>query len=164
MTDPPTRSEVRLAAIIVALCALILTSALAYGVVRRVNQGDEIVRTAASEADQVERLNAQLDAQAKAATAERATLIAEIHALQLQQHAVVVYLRRHGVTIPRTVFSTPRTDEGLTRPKVPKAQPSPRPHHPRNPGTPAPTGSTPSPNPLAWLCAALLEIPACPRL
>lgn len=161
MTDPPTRSEVRLSFIILALCALILSGSFAYGVVHKVNQGDAIVRTAASEADQIERLNAQADAATKAATSERAALTAQIRSLELQQRAVVVYLRKHGVKVPQTVFSTAPRTGGSTRPKVPPAH-KPHRHH-RSPGTPVPTGSTPSPNPLAWLCA-LLGMTSCPKL
>lgn len=160
MTDPPTRSEVRLAAIIVALCALILTSALAYGIVHKVNQGDEIVRTAASEANQVDRLSQQLDDQAQTISG----LKSEIHLLLTRQDAQNRYLHKHKIVIPPAVFETQPRQGAVTRPKVPPAHRPPR-HHHRPPASPGTTGGTPSPRPslLAFLCA-LLGMKSCPTL
>lgn len=157
MTDPPTQREVRLSAIAAALCAVLIASALSYGIVHKVNQGDAIVRTAASEADQVERLNQQLDAQSKVATSERAALMAQNTALQREVNALVRYLRRHGITVPASVVNPPRSGTAASnRPKDISGPPSSGSHQ-GSPGQHPVTGST-----ITDLCTAVPML--CPML
>jgi hypothetical protein len=154
MIKPPTRQEVRFAAYVLALCAVLIVGSLSFGIVYKANAS---ARTAAAEADQIGRLNAQLDAQSKTANAERAALKAQNTILQLEvragaltQRATLRYLRNHGIKVPVNVVMPQGTGTGLSnRPKV--RRPS-RPHqHPQVPVSPGPHPGTTSV--LTELCA-----------
>jgi len=123
--------------------------ALAYGILHRVNQSDDIVHIAASSADQVERLNAQIDQQGRDAKVQRALLERQNRALKKQlasqswrqykqTRLLVRILRQNGITVPAEAFA-PSPGSSTTRPKAPR---------PTNRATPTPTGPTPSPRPL----------------
>ena len=160
----PTRQEVRVAFITAVALVLLGAGLLGWVVVHKVNESNSIVRTAATEADQISRLNEQLDAQSKSATAERAVLRAQNMTLQLEvragalnQRAVLRYLRNHGIKVPVNVVTLTGTGPS-NRPKVPTGRQS---SHQRAPGTPAPRPGTAStitdlcgliPMPLPFLC------------
>lgn len=160
----PTRQEVRLAFITAVVLVLLGAGLLGWVVVHKVNESNAIVRTAAAEADQISRLNEQLDAQSKSATAERAVLRAQNMTLQLEvragalnQRAVLRYLRNHGIKVPVNVVTLTGTGPS-NRPKVPTGRQSP---HQRAPGPPGPHPGTgniitdicaPVPIPIPMLC------------
>lgn len=124
----PSPREVRATFTVAAVCVLALVATICWGIVHKVNQSDQIVRVATSQADQVERLNHQLDAQDKAAVQQRADLNDQIEILQRQNHAlqgqltgIAKYLRAHGIDIPRTAYRTSGggSSGSSTRPKRP---------------------------------------------
>jgi Flp pilus assembly protein TadB len=148
-TPEPSPRELRWSFIAVLACALMLTATLCWGIVHRVNQSDDIVHIAASNADTVERLNDQIDIlntrlaeQAQAAEQQRTTLQRQNRALTHQLDALVKFLRAHGLSVPDTVA---RAGPETTSPKGhgPRG-PKPRPKPPATPGpTATPTPTTP---------------------
>jgi hypothetical protein len=158
----PTRSEVRFSFWVVGIAALMVTAALCYSFVQRVQQADDLVHIAERNADQVERLNRQIDEQAAESTAQRQALLDQ-NAQLLQQNresarvlrGLMRYLRSIGIEVPETLLSpSPKTapktttpgTSGSSRPKGtprPKAAgtpaPSPRPGSPGATATPTPT-------------------------
>jgi hypothetical protein len=165
-TPDPSPRELRWTFVAVLSCALMLTATLCWGIVHRVNQSDEIVHIAASNADTVERLNDQIDVlntrlgqQAKAAERQRNTLQRQNRALTAQLAALVKFLRAHGLSVPDAVARTgPRAD----RPKGPGPRgPKPRQSHPASPdptATPTPT----APGALDPVCGLLAAPLICP--
>lgn len=142
----PTAGEVRWTFKVVGLCALILTLALAYGIVHKVNSSDAalqgVVRVASASADQVKRLNAQLDAQQRI-DAQRAKQAARERAQQLHVSKVLVkILRKKGIPIPAGLFA-PTSGTSSHRPKA---------HRPTSPGTPTPTAPRPTTSPTPTVC------------
>jgi hypothetical protein len=158
----PTPREIRWGFVLVAACALVLALTVCWVIVHKVNQSDQIVRVAASSADQVERLNAQLDAQAKATEAQRADLQRQNRLTRSQLRALLRYLRAHGIEVPQTAL-TVRDDGGGSSPKGSGPRgPKPRPSKP--PASPAPTATptpTASPDPVTELACRLLPL-LCP--
>lgn len=173
----PTRAEVRLTAWFCAIGFIILATTGAWAIVHKVNQSDQIVRVATSAADQVERLNAQLDTQAKADAIQRAADAAQRAELQRQNQltraqlqALLRYLRAHGIQVPQTALTPPPDHGTVTRPKGTGPRgPAPKPHQPAPLPTPlsgsptptAPPSPTPSPDLVGSLCD-LLRLSPCP--
>lgn len=163
----PTAREVRWSFYLVALCALALTTTICWGVVHKVNQSDTIVRIAAASADQVERLNTQLDAQARDAESQRAQLQRQNKATRAELRALLRYLREHGIEVPRAVTTPPTARSEANRPKVsgstaPAPQPQPS-SSPPPPASPAPTAApSPTPTPVLDALCDLLHASPCP--
>jgi len=103
---------VRLSFWVAGLSALLVTGALCFSFVQRVQQADDLIHIAERSADQVERLNHRLDD----ADNDRAELMQQnrqlARALRRQNH----YLRQHGIEIPPTVIKPSRLE--VTRPKA----------------------------------------------
>lgn len=157
--------QVRLILITLAICALMLTGTISYGILHKINQGDQVVRTAAAEADQIERLGAQLDAQGRDAAAAQAALKnqlratrAELRRTQRQNRLIFIYLHKLGVTVPPALLAPERSGSA----PLPKA-PAARPPHRKRRANPVPTGNTASADLLGWLCQ-LLHLSTCPHL
>lgn len=155
----PTSGEVRWTFRAVGVVAIIFALALGYGIVHKVNQSDDIVRIAAAEANQVDRLTSQLEAQnqmaaqrAKSATRDRAEQTAQIRRLQRLVAILAKSLKANGIAVPSGVFSTPKGGS-TTRPKVP--------HRPRstNPATPTPTAPSPTADPTCLIVPQLCGLP-----
>ena len=164
----PTAYEVRLSFYVAAVAVLAIIATVCWGIVHKINQSDVIVSIAAANADQVERLNTQLDAQTKAAEGQREELKRQNRLTREQLRALLRYLRAHGIEVPQTALTPPPRDEGsVTRPKAagpsqgPKPTPSPSPPHPASPAPTAGPTPTPSPGPIGPLCD-LLALPRCP--
>lgn len=161
----PTVREVRWSFIVVFACAVTLTGTITWGVVQKIDESDRIVAIAAANADQVQRLNTQLDAQAEAAKAQRLQLQRANHEIKAQLRALLRYLRAHRIAVPQTALTpipgaTPQAT--VTRPKAPTPRgPRPSPSHAAEPAPTPPPSPTTSPGPVGSLCD-LLTAPACP--
>lgn len=136
----PTVREVRGAFLVGAVAVLMLAGALSWGIVHKVNDSDDIVRIAASAADQVQRLSEQVDelqASAESSTAaaknDRAALRRQLAAQRAQNRAILRYLRQQGIAVPPTLLA-PRTGSGSS--STPKAQPSSGTHPSQAPASP----------------------------
>jgi len=166
----PSAGEVRWVFKVVGYCAIIFAVAFAYVIVVKVNQGNDIVRIAASEADQVQRLNSQIDEQnqlsaqrSKQASRERDQAYAQITRLQRQvaasnrtTAALLRFLRANGIDVPSTIIA-PSHRQRSTRPKAS--------HRPTSRATPTPIAPTPSPDSqfcqvLPQLCGLPLSVPS----
>lgn len=163
----PSVREVRWSFAIVALCGVALTATICWGVVHKINQSDDIVRIAASSADQVERLSAQLDAQAKTAAEQRAELErqkqltrAQYQLTRAQLRAVLAYLRSHGIAVPPEVLPPPPSHAGPS-PKGPAASSGTPLKPPASPAPATPPSPTASPAPRPSVLCALLPL-ICP--
>lgn len=166
----PSPREVRFSFLVAGICVFVLTSAVVWGIVHKVSQSDGILRIAVANADQVQRLNEQLDAQGTASTRERAALKRQIGAVREElrrqraaQRALMEYLRNQGISVPQSALTPP--SRGGSSPD-PKAQTPPGASSPSGPASPAPTPrptATPSPSPgvLDPACV-LLTLPTCP--
>lgn len=115
----PSAREVRWTFYVAAAAALLLTATLCWGIVHRVNQSDDIVHIAASNADTVERLNdqidvlnAQLDAQGKAAERRQARLQQQNRDLKRQLDVLLAFLRDHGLQVPSVAAPKSSGDSG----------------------------------------------------
>lgn len=148
----PSVREVRWAFIVVFVCAVALTATICWAVVHKVSQSDGIVRVAATNAAQVDRLSDQIDAQAAESARQRRLLKAQNRQVHAELTALLRYLRAHGIEVPQTALTPPVTRSEPTRPKAGKAQPSRRPS-PSGPASPAPTATpTPSTGPVPDPC------------
>jgi hypothetical protein len=124
------------------LTVMLLMIALCFSFVKRVEQADSLIRIAAQNAEQVQRLNDQIDIQAASSNRQRAQLREQNRQLRIQLDAVLKALREHGIQIPKLVVTRP---SGSGVGSGPKGVPAPRPPEPKpRPGSPAPTG-TPTP-------------------
>lgn len=136
----PSSREVRWAFYVVAACGLLLTVTLCWGIVHRVNQSDDIVHIAASNADTVQRLNDQIDQlnvqlakQDRAADRQRTVLRRQNRALHHQLDVLVDFLRAHGLPVPQVVTSASRGSGGGG--SEPSKRPTAEPTGPGNSGT-----------------------------
>lgn len=149
---------------------MMLAVTLCWGFIRRVQQGDDLVRIAdrsaqvaerqADEIADLRRTNATRSAQA---SRERDIQLAQIKRLQRQVTTLLKFLRENGLSVPSEA-TAPSTGSGENRPKA---------HHrrPTSPGTPTPTAPgpgnpSPSPNMACQLVPALcpfLSLPTLPR-
>ena len=166
----PTVPEIRAFVVACVVAVVMISSTLCWAIVHKVNQSDQIVQIAASSADQVERLNRQLDAQQVAAADQRAAARRDSRLTHQQLRAVLRFVKSLGIDIPPALLAQPKPTAGSS--STPKASahsgapssPSPRPT--ATPGaTPRPTTSPSGPDTggLDPVCA-LLNLPTCPLL
>jgi hypothetical protein len=164
----PTPRELRWSFYVAALAAIALTTVLIWAIVQRVNQSDDIVHVAASNADQVQRLSNQVDALTEQLVEQAAANQRQVNGLRAQNKAqrrqltaLVDYLRSHGLGIPKVAAAE---SGGAGRPKgsaTSSGTSSPKPRKPPAPATPAPT-STPRPTQaeaVTELLCSLLPLP-----
>lgn len=158
----PTSREVRWSFYVAAVCVLMFSATVCWAVVHKVNQSDGIVRVAASNAAQVDRLSEQIDAQAAESAQQRRQLKAQNRQVHAELTALLRYLRAHGIEVPKTALTPPASPSRSTRPKDTTARPSPTPS-PRSPrpASPAPT-ATPTPTTPGEALCGLLDVPVCP--
>jgi outer membrane biosynthesis protein TonB len=159
----PSVREVRWSFAIVAACGIALAATICWGIVHKINQSDAIVRIAASSADQVERLNSQIDslradysAAQEASTrleAQNERLIRVNRQQRAQLKALLTYLREHGLSVPqpRTAYEpeppAPKATaahSGTPPTTTSPASPAPTPHQSPSP-SPSPRPSSPRP-------------------
>jgi hypothetical protein len=144
----PSAREVRWSFIVVFACAAVFAVTICWAIVHKVNQSDEIVHVAASQAAQVDRLTDQFDAQAAESARQRRQLKAQNRQVHAELTALLRYLRAHGIEVPQTALTAPAPRES-GHPKA-RTSSTPRPHQ-SGPASPAPTAtptpSTPSPGP-----------------
>jgi hypothetical protein len=166
----PSKSEVRWAFYVVAICAFALTGVIVWGVVHKINQSDGVLHVAVANADQVQRQGEQLDAQGrqldalKAQAAVDARKAARVAAsLRRQNRRLLEFLQDNGISVPPAIVGP--SGGGSSPPKGRGPQGPQLVHPPLLPVplvTPAPTPSpTPSPS-LADQVCALLNIALCP--
>ena len=143
----PTVREVRGSFALAAICALLLTGTLCWGIAHKVSQTDNVLHVAVSAADQVERLSAQLDEQAQANAAQLDLLRQQSRdarranrASRAQLAALLTYLRAHGINVPKVAYTPQRSSTsgggggGSGPPKSPTAT-APSPAGPGHSGT-----------------------------
>ena len=141
----PSAREVRWSFVVVFACAVMFAVTLCWAIVHKVNQSDEIIHVAASQAAQVDRLTDQFDAQAAESARQRRQLKAQNRQVHAELTALLRYLRAHGIEVPQTALTPPAPRES-SRPKGPaQATPSPRPTPSSGQASPAPT-ATPTPD------------------
>lgn len=109
-------------------CAMLLTVALAYVVVQRVNQTNQLVdtaqqsaRTASRQADEIKALNSEVRALRMASSKRAKVASGERDGLKTQLYLLTKFLREHGLEVPSSV--TPRTGQSTP----PKSAPAPQP-------------------------------------
>lgn len=155
----PSLQEIRFVVIAAALAVVMLTGAISYGIVHKVNNGDDIVAIAKSNSDQADRqsneiaaLRRQLDTQTSAFQHQLALNGRQAHhvaAVQRYQNAILIRaLRRAGIPVPPAALVS-----GGGHPKGPST------HRPSSRGTPAPTGPSPSVSPTCLLVPTLCVPP-----
>jgi hypothetical protein len=156
----PTSRELRWGFWLVAACTLALALTVCWAIVHKVNQSDDIVRVAASNAAQVNRLSDQIDAQAVESARQRRLLKDQNRQVHAELTALLRYLRAHGIEVPQTALTPEVKPSESTRPKAGKAQPAP---HPTHPASPAPTATpTPTSPSLGDSLCGLLNVTDCP--
>jgi hypothetical protein len=147
----PTGAEVRWVYKVFGWCVIIGFLIGGWAVVEKVDQGNAAVQVVLDQADQIKKLNEQIetlhrqgDAAEWRAKVDAARSQRENHDLREGLVAMLRTLRANGIDVPSNVF-LPRRSSGTSanRPKVPSPGTS------TNPGSPTPTGSpTPSLGPL----------------
>lgn len=160
MMNPDSHHRIRstIAGTTLGLIALVLVAALlggalyAYRASRTIDNLSAQLTDARGQIDALRRDNEQLASQNR-------HLLSQNTKQHAQLDALILYLRRHGLTVPNVIFEpspalTPEEEVTVANPKVPQSRPS-HPPSPSVPGTPtltpAPTPPTPSPG-LGILC------------
>lgn len=165
---PPSLKDIQVIVVAAALAVLMLVGAISYGIVHKVNNGDDIVAIARSSADQADRqsneiaaLRKQLDVQAAgfrhqlAVNGQQAHHVAAVQ--RFQNNILIRALRRAGIPVPKAALLS--NGGGGAAPKGPTAS---RRHH--SPGTRPTTDTSPNPSPLLCqilpaVCDGLLLLP-----
>jgi hypothetical protein len=147
----PSAREVRWWFYVAAVCAFALSTTVVWGIVHKVSSTDSVLHVAVANADQVQRLSEQLDAQGQQLEALRVQAAKNARAARVavrQNRSLLAYLKGNGIKIPKQFGSTSRTSGGAgSAPKAPASTgttPKPRPSSPASPGhtaTPTPTAS-----------------------
>lgn len=177
MTTEP-QSRMRLRSLVdwkwLAMLAIVmLVATLCYGAVKRANQADELIGISRQNSDSLTALTTQIrdmqadqDARAALAGAERDQLQAQNRALQTQIKALYDWLRSHNIDVPTIAGdshqatpnrATPRQvapgtvnrpkapgrkPPGLTTPGKPPGKPPATPSNPTSPPRPTSPGGT----------------------
>jgi hypothetical protein len=153
----PSAREVRWWFYVAAVCAFALSATVVWGIVHKVSQSDSILHVAVANADQVQRLSEQLDAQGGQLDALKVQAAKNARAARVavrQNRRLLAYLKGNGIAIPKSLTEVGRSPGGGS----PKGQastgttPKPRPSSPATQGPTATPTPSPTPGVLDLLC------------
>ena len=136
----PTPRELRASFFVAAVLAFMLTMTLCWAIIHKVSQSDNVLHIAVANADQVQRLSEQLDAQATAAEAQHQADVARINQLIRGQRALTRVLRANGIAVPNIAY-TPRPSGGGGGGSGPPKSPGPSSPTPAAPAGPGHSGT-----------------------